>query len=519
MKLASDRAFGGLFWVATLASALPLLSARYLPFTDLPEHVAAIATLDRLSRGVSDGSYELALHQSQYLLYDFVGAAITRIVGNARLANQLLLALVAILWPVSLRALLRALGRDERVALFAPMVFWNRAVILGFLPFVGSVPLCVFGLALVVRQCRSPTPARALALGILAVALFYTHVSSWVLFVAIATLMFAIAVLPRLTPRGVVETLVPFAPSALCALAWWRAGSLTSNNHSTVDRMPMTENLGAIPIWTFDVWRTHLDEVCAIAWWGAIACVIVKRSSDGASPLLHGRLRAALFVAAPLVSTLVIYFSTPFGVGTAAYLNVRLAPLVALSLLLLLRPRRDVWGLAPLLVTLATTIIGAANATYEIRRCSRDLIGDFDALLAKIRPSSRLVSLNYETRSPTVHYFPYIYAGSYHRVDSEAIAYYSFTAMPHWPVHFVYGKRPPTRLYSLSPCGFHFRRDGAYFDYVLIQGDADPFAETRVGPTYRKIASSGRFVLYEKTEPETASSANLPDETTCAPRH
>jgi len=82
----------------------------------------------------------VAFGHSQYLLFHAVGALIARVVGDAVLANKLLFAVVAVMWPVSVRALLRALGRDERLAIFAAMVFWNRATIVGLEPYVASYP-------------------------------------------------------------------------------------------------------------------------------------------------------------------------------------------------------------------------------------------------------------------------------------------------------------------------------------------------------------------------------------------
>lgn len=81
--------------------------------------------------------------------------------------------------------------------------------------------------------------------------------------------------------------------------------------------------------------------------------------------------------------------------------------------------------------------------------------------------------------------------------------------------NFAPGKRPPARLYSLKPCNFRLRRDGNYFDYALVQGDADPFTGAAVGPRYEKIGHSGRFTLYEKRGAETESTLSEPDKVTC----
>src|SRR6266700_4152562 len=124
-----------LFFLVTVVGAAPILAVRYLPFTDLPEHVAAIATVARLLPGGGGSTdYVLSRSESQYLLYDLLGAILTRIIGDANLANRLLLYGVLALWPYATRSLLRAMKRDDRAAFFAPAIIWNRALMIGFLP-------------------------------------------------------------------------------------------------------------------------------------------------------------------------------------------------------------------------------------------------------------------------------------------------------------------------------------------------------------------------------------------------
>lgn len=136
--------------------------------------------------GDTQTGYVVDFGRSQYLLYHALGGALTVVVRDAVLANQLLLATVAVMWPVSVRALLRATGRDERIAIFATMVFYDRALAIGFLPYLASVPLALFTLAVLARHCREPSRARGAAVAVLAGLLFYMHVSSYVLFCAIA---------------------------------------------------------------------------------------------------------------------------------------------------------------------------------------------------------------------------------------------------------------------------------------------------------------------------------------------
>ena len=192
----------------------PTASFGTLPLTDVPEHVAVIATLARLMPGGGGAPYELALGNSQYLLYHAVGALIARAIGDAVLANKLLFALVAVMWPVSARSLLRAMGRDERLAIFAAMVFWNRATIVGLEPYVASVPLALFGLAVVVRQVAEPTWRRGVTLALLAIVAAY----------ALLAVRLRRLVSPR-AGRGDRVVLVRRAAALARALCTWHGAS------------------------------------------------------------------------------------------------------------------------------------------------------------------------------------------------------------------------------------------------------------------------------------------------------
>jgi hypothetical protein len=499
-----SRAWAALFWATSILAALPLLVVRRAPFTDMPEHVAAIATIARLLPGGGGAPYEVSLGSSQYLVYHATGAVLARVVGDATLANRVLLAACALAWPISLRVLLRALGRDERLAIFGAMIVWNRALGIGFLPYFASVPVLAFALAAIVRQLDAPSARRGVVVALLALLLFYTHVSSYVLFALTAGAWTAWrAWRSDARARLAIAIALPLAPSAIAALAWWRGGSLATNGPiEHVARIPMNDAIHAMPIWCFDLWRSHLDEACAGAWWLAFAIVIAVGLRTKADP---ARLRESLFALAPFAVTAIVYLTTPFHVGAAGYLNVRLAPLVALFAVLGLRPEKGRPSTIALALAGAAAIVTAANATWQMRAVEREELGDdFDALLGAMRPHTRLAMLNFETRSSRMYFWPYVFAGSYHRANGGDVASYSFTELAHWPIHYRAGTAPPSRgpFWIYGPCRYRYREDGAYYDYVLVQGAVDPFAAVTPGPTFAVVARSGAFTLYARTGPE-----------------
>lgn len=520
------RVWSIVFWATAVLTALPLFATRYVPLTDVPEHVAVIATLARLLPGGGGAPYEIALGDSQYLLFHAVGAVLARAIGDAVLANKLLFALVAMMWPISARALLRAFGRDERLAIFAAMVFWNRATIVGLEPYVASVPLALFGLATVVRQMRGASLGRGAAIAAIAMAVFYTHASAFVLFAVTAAALVLVMVAHdgRSGVGRALATLGALVPSGILAVLWWRAGSLTdpAAQPQGVDRMSVSESLGAMPIWTFDVWRSHADEIAAAIWWTAYAVVVVAswKKGPGAEP----REAEPRWLAwTPFACAAGVYLTTPFRIGGAAMLNVRLAPVLTIFALLGLRLRKDRLGALPLGLAAFAATLTAANAAWQIRAVAREKIGELDTVLSAMAPGTRLAMLNFDRSSPRTHFWPYPFAGSYHRARGGAIASYSFAELPHWPVHYARGHAPPDHgpFWSFRPCAYRYREDGAFYDYVLVQGAIDPWdgRQGGVGPLFVAVARAGVFTLYAKADgPPADGPAGEPDHGPCRSR-
>jgi len=203
------------------ATAVPLWSAAHLPFTDLPQHVSAIATLRHWwdPAWKSQEYFTLELGQTQYLLYYLAGAALAFPFGTAERANLVLLSAIAVAYPFSLRSLLRALRADTRLALFGCTLFWSQALLIGFFNYVAAMPLTIWALAVALRHTGLPSRRTLWTLAAAAVALFYLHLSAFIFFAPAAALV-SIGV-PRLAPvREWPRKLLWAAPVAVLSVLW-----------------------------------------------------------------------------------------------------------------------------------------------------------------------------------------------------------------------------------------------------------------------------------------------------------
>jgi hypothetical protein len=180
--------------------------------------------------------------------------------------------------------------------------------------------------------------------------------------------------------------------------------------------------------------------------------------------------------------------------------------------LLGLQLRRDRLSTLALSAAALAALVTSANTAREIRRVEREKLGAFDDVLDAMRPGTRVAMVNFERASRRTHFWPYIFAGAYHRARGGGVASYSFSELPHWPLHYARGQAPPNHgpFWAFRPCAYRYAEDGAYYDYVLAQGDVELFDGRRGtrGPLFVPVARAGTFVLYEKADGPPPAGAN-----------
>lgn len=492
-----------LFGIVAIAGVLPLFASKHLPFTDLPEHVAVASALAHLG----DPSFRVAEHyafafpRTPYVLFHLVAAALTFVFRDAELVARGLLVVLGLAFPLAMRSVLGAYGLDRRLAILAVLVFWNRTLAIGFLPFVASVPLLLFGVATVVRNARAPALRMRIGLGVIAIAIFYLHVSSYTVFVAIA----AATTVHLRGARAAVREIPWLLPSAGCVLLWLASGGIAMKGDHFVQTSEIafntpSESLLLFPMWLHDIWVSSVDEACAVVWWASVLVLAVVSMRSEVQPV-----RVYLTRLLPLLCTLVVYFATPHRAGVGIYLNLRLAPLIALFAILFLRPKRSVVTSAAIGAAALSTLVMCAYSAREIRAGDDEDMGRIDEVLAKMRPGARVIALNFEIQSHHAKFPPWIYAATYHRIRRGGVSAFGFAEIKHWSLQYTKSGAPPARLepfWMMNPCVYRNDVDGPYYDYVLTRGGAGFFANEPAGPRFRWIDETRSFRLYEKVEGE-----------------
>lgn len=149
------------FWLLTFASVAPFWSGDLLALTDWPHHlVSAQVVLDFAdpARRLAEG-YRVALAPRPYLGPTYLLMGLASQVG-LQAAGKLVLSGYAVALCAGVRSLLRAGGRDARLAWLAPLFVHQWALAYGFLPYVASLPPALFAVAQVRRLLDRASAAR-----------------------------------------------------------------------------------------------------------------------------------------------------------------------------------------------------------------------------------------------------------------------------------------------------------------------------------------------------------------------
>jgi hypothetical protein len=236
-----------------------LLCLPLIPLTDLPEHTLAIQGMQGALFG-HPGALEANFRTSPYLAYHMLGAVLAEVFGSADISNRVLIGCSALAFPLSLRRALLALGAAKEIAWFGVLPFFCRALSIGFLPFMASVPIGLFLLSHARSPCvdvRDVRPAvfRSVLLACAASLLFYSHISTFSIFVPAALLVGAAdrwreqapahtgaGHVSRLKTKvlGVVSDSAWVLPAALLALRFVLVGRLSAAPGEGLDDAPPT---------------------------------------------------------------------------------------------------------------------------------------------------------------------------------------------------------------------------------------------------------------------------------------
>jgi len=486
--------------VAVMAS-LPLFVVKYPPIQDLPFHLAAMRVIHSYGDPAFGFQNDLVLRlgSTQYVLYYLLGSLLAYGLGIVK-ANLVLMCAYTGGSVLAMRALLRALGRDERLCIAVVPLLYNVMFLFGLLPFLVGIPVMLWGIAVAVRYFEAPSVGRGVLLAFLATSLFYLHVFPFALFGLAFAVMF-----PWRRPKGWFVAGLPTLP-ALAVAAWWTwltpegrlaQGALT---HPEVPSKlsPLGKILDAYN-WFGDVYRDLSDEAILGTLGGVVllSAVLASRRLAGES---QGAPRPGLWrYAAVPGACFVLMLVTGEQHGHIWLIWQRFPLLLLLTVIPLARMPGGRAGTAITASLVVLAAVSTVTACVHWVRFERDDVGDFDEALRAMEPRSRVAGLVFDKVSSVVHRHPLVHFVSYYQLERGGVVEYTFAGYPHWPFTFRPDRAPPegapARLnWEWTPERVTSEELYPYFDYVLTRGDG--FAPT--SGTYHLSWQGHRWNVWQR---------------------
>ena len=504
-----DRLFWALFAGMTALSLVPIWAFTYFPSQDGPAHLNSVAVLMALGDGPAGvlevfytAQWQVSTNQLGFLLLRGLGAFLPLLV-----AEKVLLSLYAVGLPLaSLTAVRWARGEPYAALLSFPLIF-TLPLYMGFHNFCLSLPLFVLSIGLYHAYSLRPSWGRGVALSLLLVVLYLTHIvtaASAVVVIVAATVVRLLSEKERDELRPQAAALLTLVPTGLFIATFLlffqqysvrpAAPEMTVGNQVSRFLGGLVDRVGGVlspyeKVTYLSDGFSSLDRLYTLPYFGllfvlgVLALVRLARLGEVRRYLPH-LVAALLFVL--LLAVL------PERYGSLGWLPGRFLPVTCLVLLVGLSVAlpRTVWRYAAV-VTLVVVCISTAYR-LPVHRQLNATIGNYVSGMASVEPGSVVLPVQLASRYQHEGLKPELrsakfdalaHAAGYATLDAPFVNLRNFEpARPYFPLQYTSFKDP--RLYlspdeQVSRYGqppFHLdlsayaEHAGQPIDYVLVWG-------------------------------------------------
>jgi hypothetical protein len=489
-----------------------IATAPFLPFVDLPQHVAAARLLGQLHQPETVALYEARLVPQVNVLGLFVSTPLLRTLPENATVRVIVVLYIAGL-AAALGRLARAAGASSWSAVAAMVLALHFDWMYGFLSFCLGLPILLFVLARLAETMNRPAAPLQGPAARLTVRTWLIDAALWLTVVWAHTLLlaFGVAALAVWTALSSSPRKLRFARSlAVGPALFWLLASLGAARRASGSTAGAANGLEAI--WESpgtkmaEIGRALL--VASSPGWleaavltgltlFAVACVWSERKRR--RPLPPGR-RWLRWVA---LLAVLAYAALPYSIYERQHVTTGLfilyqrflvlAPLVYLPTLDW--PGRS-GGLATLrVVVLLANVAVAWNWHALFARVGRQADG-LDAAIASIPPGRKLKSLVYTPYPEGCRFESFLHVASYYQARQLGETDQSFTLLPTSPIHY----RDPARPYlsrndeHLRPQEFDFQGASLY-DAILVYDRSGAWMTAATAPWPVRFERNGWIVL------------------------
>jgi hypothetical protein len=504
-------AFGFALVAGVYVIVYPFTLARYPPMTDLPMH-AACASIFRHYRDPSFHfieQFRIELLKVPYWTHTGFGALLAYIFPIGLAMKLSTIALLAML-PAGLAVLFQGMKKSPLLGVFGLGFVWNTLSHWGFINFVGALGLFCMALGLTFLLLDRPTRFRQIALALVLVLVFGSHVFRYPFTVA-AVLGSAVVLYPA--TRRWKEVLLPIVPSLTLALLWYIGRDTDGTGPEDVKLKKLDfSRIDEIPRYVFgglrgtEEWalaKTSLWVLGVIALLGLLSFFFERRYKGWAPRdwAFHAGTHVVVACAAALFFTM--YLTLPMEIGLWWYVYPReivSASLVAVALCPDL-PRAGAARLMAIAAIGVSTMRQAwpvALAYAHFDTATRD----FQQIVERIPKAPRLGYVVFDHTGSLQETTPFIHLPAWVQAEKGGWLSFHFVAWNTSPIRYRTDSTevpPPTPIrFEWLPHLFDFRTRGRFFDTFLVRSRSSPERLLAVDPSIRLIEQRGTWWLFRR---------------------
>jgi hypothetical protein len=467
-----------------LLVAVPFVSVRFPPITDLPQHLAQIRLFHE-AIATPDSPYRVQWLTPYIVAY--VPLAFAWWLSPSPSAGPIAMVSLALLWTVAIHWLAFKRRRPAAAAVLASALFFNHTTYWGFYSFEMGLPVFVLWFLLTSRP-EASFRRRDIPLFLVTALLLYLSHALWL---AAGTVWFIVrSIVTRAPLRTTLAQLASFSPVLVMAVIWYRrftASGFTSPTrwfNTPAGRLSFTSLIDA----TFGGLQGLVEYVALGVLVGWIVLGIHQH---------RGRLRTLidrdLALAALLFFSLVLLLPN-LHQNTVAFAS-RWMPLAAiLALLAMPAPawERGVRNAVALTALAAFVVV----TTFAWMRFEQDELSGLPESLQALPANMRVIGLDFIKGSSVIKGRPFLQTYAYAQVMRGGELNFSFAQFA--PMAVVY--RTPRRPAWTGGLEWRAERvkptDFGHFHYALVNADAPKHASLAALPVLHPVTVDGRWRLY-----------------------
>lgn len=416
--------------------AVPFWIGRFVPFLDLPQHLALITVL--LGQEPPGGALSAYFvpewgEFTPYWLY-YGAVSLLAPFGGVETASRILLTLYALLLPWGSIALCRAFHRPAALGLLAAPLILNANLYFGFVNYCLAGVLLLFVLARQERLAARPSLGQGVGLALLATALFFAHIQVFLFACLCATALVLVFPPAPLKLAARLRRLLPLVVTAATLCAPWFYRTLLGPRRdfgrfglTTARYEPLLDRVTGLPANVAGNFADGSDTLLFCAWAACLGVLWLRARSTGAAE--DGPAPRLLAVVALAAAG---YFLAPHSIMGQWNIAPRFAWLGALCLPALLPSHQRLRSWATVAALGFSAVVGL-NAAWHHGRFDTE-VGAFDRLLAGLPPGQRLLPLMYDDRGAYLTRWPYLHLPHYYTVRRGGFVAGSFAGAGPLPV-------------------------------------------------------------------------------------